>query len=544
MVYSNSTPYSNPSKASGSGSTTPGGTNTSIQYNSNGVFTGSSLLSLVTGSNPANGFNFTLASSGNSPTIKTIGNNENISMNFQSKGNGTFDFLNSDNETLFKIKNPAGTLDRNLFVAAADNTSLVELGIEGTPANASLQITPKGNGSVNIAPSGTSATDVGELRLFEGSNGAEYIGLKAPNSITNAISFTLPSLDGSNGDVLITNGAGNLSFAPVAASSGTSGLIQIADGSNGFTSDPNFYYNTTSDTLSVGIGISATKLRLHESQVSQPSYIQITNNTSGSAITDGLLVGISGTGLAEINNRENTDIAFYTNNIERLRINTSGDALPSADTSQDLGGAANRWQDIYATNSVINTSDLRQKYDIKTSELGLQFIKQLNPVSYLWRDGGKRPHYGFISQEVKKSIDLIGKDFAGFIYNKKTDSFGLRYSEFIAPIVKAIQELDATLTVKAALLLPAQETLKELEAKVEELGNLKASLLVQQNLNNKIDVLEAKLKEYENLDKTIKNLIDEGIDSKIKITSEEKIPVKKSWWDNFLTQLKKLLFWK
>lgn len=126
---------------------------------------------------------------------------------------------------------------------------------------------------------------------------------------------------------------------------------------------------------------------------------------------------------------------------------------PVNDNQVSLGTAGKRYSTVYAATGTINTSDARLKTNIKTSDLGLDFILNLKPVSYTWISGGftvddegnkiehvgKRTHYGMLAQDVG---DLIGtKDFAGYIYDKDTDSYGLRYEEFIAPMIKAIQEL-------------------------------------------------------------------------------------------------------
>ena len=48
---------------------------------------------------------------------------------------------------------------------------------------------------------------------------------------------------------------------------------------------------------------------------------------------------------------------------------------------------------------------------------------------------------GFIAQEVEKTSQELGFDFSGVDKPKsKDDYYGLRYSEFVVPIVKAIQE--------------------------------------------------------------------------------------------------------
>jgi len=88
--------------------------------------------------------------------------------------------------------------------------------------------------------------------------------------------------------------------------------------------------------------------------------------------------------------------------------------------------------------------------------LGLNFIKSLSPKAFRWKDGS-RTHTGFISQQVSTVIPE-GLDWAGFIIGDINDSDsrqGLRYSELIAPMVKAIQEqqaLIANLTTRLAAL--------------------------------------------------------------------------------------------
>ena len=62
----------------------------------------------------------------------------------------------------------------------------------------------------------------GKLVLKEGTtNGTNAITVKAPDNIASNVSFTLPSADGTNGQILTTNGSGVLSFASAAASSFT-----------------------------------------------------------------------------------------------------------------------------------------------------------------------------------------------------------------------------------------------------------------------------------------------------------------------------------
>jgi hypothetical protein len=59
-----------------------------------------------------------------------------------------------------------------------------------------------------------SAFVAGEIQLFEApyAPGAEYVSLKAPNSLSANVELILPSADGTDGQFLKTDGSGNLSF--------------------------------------------------------------------------------------------------------------------------------------------------------------------------------------------------------------------------------------------------------------------------------------------------------------------------------------------
>ena len=145
-------------------------------------------------------------------------------------------------------------------------------------------------------------------------------------------------------------------------------------------------------------------------------------------------------------------------------VNSNSQFMPYNDNVMDLGQPGNRWDDIYATNGTIQTSDFNKKKHIQTSDLGLDFINKLKPCKYQYI-GKKRPHYGLIAQEVKQ---ILGdSDFAGYVegqhkilvkkkinpdtgkidpeekdkFIKGDKYFGLRYTEFICPLIKSIQEL-------------------------------------------------------------------------------------------------------
>ena len=140
---------------------------------------------------------------------------------------------------------------------------------------------------------------------------------------------------------------------------------------------------------------------------------------------------------------------------------------------ETVGNSSYRFAEIFATTAQINTSDRNVKNTIQNSDLGLDFISKLTPVSYKMNDGTSgRTHYGLISQDVETVLTDIGKtaiDFAGFCKDKnfkiesdaegndiKTEldgyNYSLRYEEFLAPVIKAVQELSAENTALKARL--------------------------------------------------------------------------------------------
>ena len=75
---------------------------------------------------------------------------------------------------------------------------------------------------------GTSAAG-GAARFYEDTdNGTNYVGLQAAASIASNVSFTLPSADGTTGQVLQTNGSGVLSFTTPSAGISTGKSIAMA----------------------------------------------------------------------------------------------------------------------------------------------------------------------------------------------------------------------------------------------------------------------------------------------------------------------------
>lgn len=88
----------------------------------------------------------------------------------------------------------------------------------GDDTNIDLNLLTKGTGVVNVK---ATASNGSEVRVFEDTdNGTNYVGLKAPDTLSASKTYTLPSADGTSGQALVTNGSGTLSFATAGSTDG------------------------------------------------------------------------------------------------------------------------------------------------------------------------------------------------------------------------------------------------------------------------------------------------------------------------------------
>ena len=143
-------------------------------------------------------------------------------------------------------------------------------------------------------------------------------------------------------------------------------------------------------------------------------------------------------------------------------ISFLGSLTPTSDNSFDLGTAAFRYDNVYATSGVVNTSDRRDKENIATLNYGLAEILQLNPVSFSWKGKEKEgKKLGLIAQDLLKVLPEVvkGKSWVqqedGQTKEANLERLGVYYSDIIPVLIKAVQEQN--------------ETIEELQKKVEEL---------------------------------------------------------------------------
>ena len=105
---------------------------------------------------------------------------------------------------------------------------------------------------------------------------------------------------------------------------------------------------------------------------------------------------------------------------------------------------------IYAGVTTITAlSDARDKKDVKEISAGLDFIKELKPVDFIWderKESGKRDikDCGFLAQDLKEAEDKHGvADYLRLVDDRNPEKLLASYGRLLPVMVKAIQELSA-----------------------------------------------------------------------------------------------------
>lgn len=211
-------------------------------------------------------------------------------------------------------------------------------------------------------------------------------------------------------------------------------------------------------TGNVGIGTTTPSQLLDVNgniSVANSVYIDATNTNTGTK-TPGVIFGGPSSGEAISSKRNSgTDqygLDFYTASTLRMavtqngnvgigtnapgsKLTVAGDVSPASDAASNLGTSTARWSQIYATNTVINTSDRRLKTNIKNLNYGLKEVLALQPVSYNWK---KTPNtdkqLGLIAQDVRKLVPEV------VVGDEAKENLGMKYAELIPVLINAIKE--------------------------------------------------------------------------------------------------------
>ena len=79
---------------------------------------------------------------------------------------------------------------------------------------------------------------------------------------------------------------------------------------------------------------------------------------------------------------------------------------------------------------------------------------------------------GFIAQEVEAAAKKVGFDFDGVSTpENETDLYGIRYAEFVVPLVKAMQEQQEMIDGQQEVMQEQQEMIDGQQATIEQQKN-------------------------------------------------------------------------
>lgn len=160
---------------------------------------------------------------------------------------------NNTSETFLTVEEP--TADRIITLPDAAGT----VGVMASPTNQQVQFydsaTKNLKGDADLIFDGTNLQigSQGDLRLAD-SDSSNWVAFQAPATVTANVTWTLPSADGTSGQVLSTNGSGTLSWA---TSSG-GGLTWTAVTANrSLTQEEGVLANISSGTLTLTLPTTA-----------------------------------------------------------------------------------------------------------------------------------------------------------------------------------------------------------------------------------------------------------------------------------------------
>ena len=248
------------------------------------------------------------------------------------------------------------------------------------------------------------------------------------------------------------------------ASGGQSLFLNVSGYQNTAMGYRTLYFNTEGYQNSVN-GYQAMYRNTLGFRNSAIGYQGLRNNTEGFGNVANGFRGLYNNATGNYN----TGVGYSANSVGSAFTNSTGigyNADNTASNSVKLGN--DNVTSIGGQVGWTTLSDARFKKNIRDDEVkGLEFITGLNPVTYNYdvhaKERWKKEQYGeidssewagkykieeirfsgFLAQEVAVFSKSIGYAFSGVdIPENSKDIYGLRYADFVVPIVKSVQELN------------------------------------------------------------------------------------------------------
>ncbi len=370
-----------------------------------------------------------------------------------------------------------------------DNTSI---GIGAFPALSGIYNTALGSNALHANVSGGGNTAYGAFALQYNNSGSGNIATGSQALMFNISGYGNVAVGGS---AMIQNidGGENTAVGGLALASNQNGKGNVAMGSNALYNSNTDYVVAVGDyafeQLKTGVQDVALGSKAgNQTKGSYNSYVGYNagffDNTSDNTAI-GNLAGwkvANGAGCTYVGSNAGPTTAGLTN--------TTGigyNVTPTASNQVRIGNSA--VTSIGGQVSWSSLSDGRFKRNMKENVPGLAFINLLKPLTYTFdhasirkfrgeeakgADGkaakdasldDKLIHTGFVAQDVEAAAKKMNFDFDGVDAPKNDkDAYGIRYAEFVVPLVKAVQELSKINDDKDSRINDLEERLAKVEA--------------------------------------------------------------------------------
>ena len=340
------------------------------------------------------------------------------------------------------------------LVTHTAGTSNLVLGV-----NAGNSIASGGNYNVCIGDEAGTAITTGDNNTLIGTFSGD--ALIATNGNTAVGSYALTSM---------THGDDNVAIGTSALDVDTKGSNSVAVGRNALGSQ-NFTSET--DVHNTAVGYQAG---YNITTGIQNTLIGSRAGNSATTPNASVIVGEQAAGGATLTGNDNTCVGFaagyaLTSGANNLLL--GHDAGRTGSPSGNLSTHSNvavlgddNITDLYCADTSISSSDSRDKADITDFSIGLNWIKDLRPVTYKWDkrswygtdeesygtpDGSKKKskvNIGFLAQEVLEveKANGFGDSADTMLTCNLTEDgqrYGMKYERLVPVLVNAIKELSA-----------------------------------------------------------------------------------------------------
>ena len=336
-------------------------------------------------------------------------------------------------------------------------TSDGEVRVNAVPRQTMAEFNNRQNGAcIEFGHENNSNGFYGTLGVM-GSNGSPYIGFST-DCESSANTFTTR---GYKGNIIRGDSSGNLNFQQVtnASATGQNPADRMKLDSNGTF----MVGKTSSSSNNVGFETSSTGNTAITRDGGQPLILNRKTDHGDILIfrKDGSEIGkvvttTTGNGSIVIGN-DNSGIMFRGDLTGSAFIPADPATGNQVDNSLDIGHSVIRFDDVYATNGTIQTSDRNEKQDIEAltdAETRVAVAAKGLLRKFRWQSAVSlkgdeaRIHFGIIAQDLQDAFTAEGLDagdYAMFISSTWTDDdgaeqtrLGVRYSELLAFIIAAI----------------------------------------------------------------------------------------------------------